>query len=239
MQPKIKPYAELIRYGELLNAYKRESRYKGIPSVTSVLSILELPPALKQLRRFSTDKFNAMMNKAWARGTLVHEHIEKTYLTGKYSAPASERSTARLKFYVEQGHKRKPKHLEIKLYSDEVAGTADAVVRLNGKLTIVDWKTFGQRIEDSMIFKYKLQMAKYMRLYEQQEWEEIAQGKIVAFGKWGNYIIITFTREELLGYLDIYNEILEQFNTYYVRFKHQLEKSWGYSSTIQESNQGR
>lgn len=235
-QIKIKPYAELIKYWELQNAYNRQSRYWGIPSVTSVLSIIELPPALKQLRAYSLKKFNDMMDKAWARGTLIHEHIEKTYLNKQFTTPNIPWSDAWLRFYTEQGYSWDPIHLELILKSKQVAGTADAIVMLDGKLTIVDWKTFGQRIEDSMIFKYKLQLAKYSWLYEQQEGQPIEQGKIVAFGKWGKYVIITFTKEELLGYLDIYNEVLNTFNGYYARFKDQLEKSDCNYSSIQESN---
>ena len=109
------------------------------------------------------------MTNAGNRGTLIHEAIEATYLNGRWTSPFMPRSDAWLRFYTEQGYSWEPKHLEIKLFSKDVAGTADAIVMLDGMLTVVDWKTFGQRIEDSMIFKYKLQMAKYMDLYQQQK----------------------------------------------------------------------
>lgn len=117
-------------------------------------------------------------NKAADTGTMIHEWIEK-YVDGKNpSMPINEGMQRSIKSFVDWYEKQNIEVIkpEIKLCSKKytLAGTADLLCRIDGKLTIVDWKT-GSGIYPEML----LQMGAYSMMYEEEFGEPIQQVMVV------------------------------------------------------------
>ena len=139
----LKPLAELISDKTFESAIDRAvTMYNGKPSVTTILKLLPDSKSFKAFKAFSKHRFDSMMKAAGERGTLMHEHIETSYLKGKFQAPPIPRADSWLDFYTNEGHTRKPIGLETKLIMKDVAGTVDAIMDVDGVTTIVDRKTY-------------------------------------------------------------------------------------------------
>lgn len=130
--PQLKPLAEIIKDKVFESAIDRaNTMYNGRPSVTTILKLLPDSKSFKQFKAFNKSKFDSMMKAAGERGTLMHEHIETSYIKGSFQAPPIPWASSRLEFYTTEGHSWKPIGLETKLIMDDVAGTVDAIMDID------------------------------------------------------------------------------------------------------------
>lgn len=111
-------------------------------------------------------------------GTYVHDWIEK-YVTGDQPTPPQNAQLAKavrafVKWY--ESTSIEPLASEQKLCSPtlKLAGTVDFIGKIDGKLTIVDWKT-GSGIYPEMF----LQMGAYVLMYEEEFGEKVEQVGVV------------------------------------------------------------
>lgn len=132
------------------------------PSVTSVLGFEPKPEIEAWKARIGEDEAKAIMNRACARGTLIHSYAED-YLNNK-SPDVSM-------FDIDMWKSFRPildridniRLLEGRLYSDklEMAGACDCVADYLGKLSLIDFKTSARLKSESEILSYFLQTACY------------------------------------------------------------------------------
>jgi hypothetical protein len=59
-----------------------------------------------------------------------------------------------------------------------------------GEECIIDWKSIGTKLYDDLIFKYKLQLGKYIQLYNKNNGTNITKGKLVIFFSTNAYKIL-------------------------------------------------
>lgn len=111
-------------------------------------------------------------------GTFVHDWVEK-YVTGDpQSEPVNPQLRKATKAFVKwyEATNIEPLSSEQKLCSPTLmlAGTVDFIGKVDGKLTIIDWKT-GSGIYPEMF----LQMGAYVLMYEEEFGEKVEQVGIV------------------------------------------------------------
>jgi len=166
---------KLVEYEALKSVCKRIDSPSGrkyqtpsgneYPSVTSIISIMseEFIRAWKEAVGESTA--NEISRKAATRGTLIHENCEN-YLQGKPLTFGMFEQEERKMFEslipvmdsIEEVHA-----MESVLYSDTLkfAGTVDLIAKINGELSILDWKTSGRYKSSEDIPNYFTQAAAY------------------------------------------------------------------------------
>lgn len=151
--------------------YLTESGLK-YPSVTTVLGARNAKAIYEWRQRVGEKKANAISTRASARGTKIHGFCEK-YLCNE-SVDTQELNL------VEQDmwNDFKPvldridniQHIESFLYSDHLrmAGQVDCIAELDGKPTIIDFKTSSKPKYKSQIASYFAQCAAYAIMYEER-----------------------------------------------------------------------
>ncbi len=175
-----------------------------VQGVTTVLSLLAKPALITWAAKMAAEYIEATLeagvaydevqikefakNAQWAHrskkdsaadaGTMVHQWIQD-YVEGKNpKMPVNEGMKKAISAFLDWWIQQDVKLIkaEIKLCSPtlKLAGTADLVCRLNGKLTIVDWKT-GSGIYPEML----LQMGAYAAMYEEEFGEAIEQVAVI------------------------------------------------------------
>lgn len=144
--------------------------------------------ALDEMLNDARFNFRKISSRAKSVGGLVHEWIEATLailLGGEGIAPpfpinqqAANSCKAAMDWMSQ--HKFEPLQPEVKLYSrkHKVAGTMDWPAKVNGRLSIVDWKT-SKGIYDEMI----LQVDAYACMYEEMTGERVQDCWIVRIDK--------------------------------------------------------
>jgi ATP-dependent exoDNAse (exonuclease V) beta subunit len=142
---------------------------KLYPSVTSVLSVEDNPALEAWRQRVGEAAANKISRTATIRGSKVHEACEN-YLQGKTTEWGITESAAQELFQaflpildrVEVVHA-----METRMWSDklEVAGTVDLICEIDGRLTILDWKTSSRYKTKADIPNYFHQMASYAVMF--------------------------------------------------------------------------
>lgn len=138
------------------------------------------------------------------RGTYVHNWIEEFVRTGEQpDMPINETLKEVIESFLSWWNRTKIKPItpEIKLCSPSMglAGTADLLCEIDGKLTIVDWKT-GSGIYTDMFY----QLAAYAIMYKEEFGKDIDQLCIVNASIENMFKVKTVENSDLLRktYLD-------------------------------------
>ena len=186
--PKIKRVVEYSNDNKQINVldqrfYRRNEKY--YPSITSILNYFPKNQFFHNWLKDVGHNSDIIASRAASEGTQVHKAIEE-FLTGKEIQWIDEFGNAKynlevwkmiLKF-VDFWHTHKPELVstEYHLFSDihEYAGTADLVVRLNGKLWLLDIKT-----SNSLHTSHDLQLAAYSVAWNETHNEPIEQTGIL------------------------------------------------------------
>jgi hypothetical protein len=142
---------------------------KMYPSVTSVLSAEENPHLKAWRARVGEKEADRISKQATTKGSKVHEACED-YLQGKTTEWGLRESEAKEAFSVfipvlesiDEVHA-----IETRMWSDklEVAGTVDLIARIDGELTVADWKTSSRYKRKEDIPDYFKQMASYSVMF--------------------------------------------------------------------------
>ena len=135
------------------------------PSVTTVLGSIKQPYLLEWVEKVGSETAKQISDKAAKRGTKLHENCEK-YLLGLSPAkdPFNLDVWEMYQNIIPELNKFEVIHaLETRLWSDKLksAGTVDCIAEINGKLTIVDFKTSSRPKQREDIPNYFMQCAAY------------------------------------------------------------------------------
>ena len=130
--------------------YISEDSNKKVPSVTELLNVVAKPYLVPWANRMGLqgvdiNQYNAEITGI---GTMVHGKIEAYYqgmefdVSGYPSEMKEKADELFIKFLTwENEHDVKIIYNELPMISEKFGGTIDAVMELDGKLTVIDWKT--------------------------------------------------------------------------------------------------
>jgi len=162
--------AEEVRQKTRIHTVYKTQEGKRVPSVTTILGILNKPALLDWAWQMGTQglDYKAVRDSAGNIGTLAHYLIlcdlknEKPD-TSEYSAEDIEKAeTCLIKYWDwQKGHKVEPIMLETPLVSEQYqfGGTIDFFGKIDGQPTLLDFKT-GKAIYDEFFY----QLAAYEQL---------------------------------------------------------------------------
>ncbi len=197
-----------------------------VPSVTTVLKILNKPAISKwaNFMGFKRIRIKDVLEKSSVIGTTVHQAIE-CFLMKKYLIfiPSIYIDKPLLMMYMDKfiswykAHEIKPIFMERKFISNEYGGTVDFYGEVDGKKTILDFKT-SKNIYSSMF----LQLGAYCKMLEENNLEVQQVGIVIVND---NKCYSKFlTREELTPYIETFNLLLPLFHKWYNLNK---KEGWG------------
>ena len=141
-----------------------------LPSVTTVLSLLDEDGINKWKQRVGETKANAISNRALANGTAMHTLIEN-YLNNKVTEnkenPVAQKLFTQLKPTLSRINNIRA--LELQLYSLNLntAGRMDCLADFDKVLSIIDFKSAKAKKKDEWIQKYYLQATAYALMVEE------------------------------------------------------------------------
>lgn len=214
---------------------RKEYRYfndkkEGIPSVTELIGMINKPYLIQWANSlgFKGIKYKDESEKYTNIGTLVHK-LNELYITSNCSVKGviEEITNNALdldlknmaiqsfknfkKWYNLNKENIKPLYNEYTIIGDKYAGTIDFICDFNGKTTIIDFKTSKEISVD-----YFIQLMGYYQLCLDKGIlvEKVA---ILRQDKYkDNYDYLEYDVERLkdLGYLDIFNMLLNLYYTY-------------------------
>ena len=152
------------------------------PSITTVLSILNEEELAAWRKRVGDAEANKIGNRAAARGTQVHNIIEKYLLNEDISdfLPYVRQGLSNIRSILDE-HITTIYGLEVPLYSRYlgVAGRCDCIALFDGVPTIVDFKTSKRPKKHEKIPNYFAQMAGYAVMWEERTGMPITNTVIV------------------------------------------------------------
>ena len=190
---------------------------KEVPSATTVLKILNKPAVVRWANYlgFSHLDVDNVLSDAAALGTLIHDLINSILshsLIIYISNPEISDTTVfsyinRFKIWL-NSNTVKPIFLEKSFTSDLFGGTLDFYGEVNGKKTIIDFKT-SKKIRVTMFF----QLALYCVLLEERGFivEQVGILLVNPKNKDEKYI----SRENLQEYIDFALKLVELFHSYF------------------------
>lgn len=188
-----------------------------VPSATTLLKIINKPSLSKWANYLGFKHLNvdAVLNDYSRFGTLVHEMINSFLSGGMYiyinmgDINLTELKGA-LKSFREwyDNNIVEPIYLEKKFVSSRYGGTVDFYGKVNGKYTIIDFKT-SKKIRMTMF----IQLALYTMLLEEKG-ETVEQVGILLCNATHKDIKI-ISRKELDKYIDLAKKLIDFFEIYY------------------------
>lgn len=188
-----------------------------VPSATTLLKIINKPALSKWANYLGFKHLNvdAVLDDYSRFGTLVHEMINSFLNDGIYiyihmgDINLTELKGA-LKSFREwyDNNKVEPIYLEKKFVSSRYGGTVDFYGKVNGKYTIIDFKT-SKKIRMTMF----IQLALYTMLLEEKG-EKVEQVGILLCNATHKDIKI-ISRKELDKYIDLAKKLIDFFEVYY------------------------
>lgn len=213
-----------MKYSDHSTYYNKDK--VEVPSVTTILKILNKPFLTKwaNFMGFKRKNVDDILERSSEIGTLVHKMIE-CYLLNKMFIFIPSRHVAKtlammyLNSFLEwkSNHTVEPIFMERKFSVDKFGGTVDFYGMVDGKHTILDFKT-SKQVYSSMF----LQLSFYCIMLEEHGFiVDQAAIIIVNDGKYNEKFI---TREELEEYIPIARLLVDLFHVWY---DINLEKGWG------------
>ena len=190
---------------------------KEVPSATTILKILNKPAIATWANclGFKQLKLKDVLDDSADFGTLVHEIIS-AHIKGHYYIYCPNGRVPRckllaaldnfLKWY--NNNDIKPILSEEEFTSDLYGGTVDFYGKVNGKYTIVDFKT-SKKIRITMFF----QLALYTKLLEENGYKVEQVGIVLCNEKKDDTKFIS--RDELNKYIDVADILVHLFHKYY------------------------
>jgi predicted RecB family nuclease len=217
--------------GERKVKYSAHSTYYNknkieVPSVTTVLKILSKPFLTKwaNIMGFKRKNIDDILERSSEVGTMVHKTIE-AYLMNKYFIFIPSRLCSKevimlhLNSFIEwkRKHEVKPIFMEKHMASERFGGTVDFYGEIDGKKTILDFKTSKQPYSS-----YFLQLAAYTIMYEEQGY--VVEQVGILNVKENGYSEKFITREKLEPYIQVFKTLVTLFHDWY---ELNLEEGWG------------
>lgn len=141
-----------------------------VPSVTTVVGSMNKKGIERWRARVGEEEANRVLSVASARGTDVHNIIEK-YLGNTENFLTEEFPTTKQTFRDFKPHLDKIdniRYLEAGLHSERMrlAGTTDCIAEFDGVLSVIDFKTSRKPKKEEYIKSYFLQATAYSLMHE-------------------------------------------------------------------------
>ena len=142
-------------------------------SVTTFLGKIGDQSGLDRWRqRVGQKEADRIVARACARGTAVHHLLESYLIHGDADLTGAQPMIADLYHQIRfqlKAHLSEVYMLETAIYSDhyQLAGTPDLIGIWDGHLSIIDFKTAGNRKQDIYVRKHFLQAAAYALLFDE------------------------------------------------------------------------
>ena len=195
-----------------------------VPSVTTIIKILNKPfiPLWANSLGWKRKSYKAVLEESSVKGTFVHELIHEYIFKEGKKFDISD--TDKLNFLYEninaykefeKGHIIKPIWGERSFSTDNYGGTIDFYCNLDGKDTILDFKT-SKRFYSS----HFIQLGAYVQLLEKQNMN-VDQVGILRI-KEGEHELKILSRDEIQEYIELFNKLVDVFYIVY-----ELNKEWG------------
>lgn len=205
--------------------------YQGLPSVTSILNVLEDPIYIRKWKENAEDpnEPERVMDNAKKRGSYIHlvasDYYTKSELNydpdslnqykERYGLPEFDDKVSTFllgfnKFIAQEDVV--PIAVEKSMVHQELgfAGKPDIIGFFRGKLTLIDWKTSSSaRISKELLLKYWIQLAAYVAMWNYRNpGNKIEQMAIIPF---------TNARKSGLGEIEIIDN-REEIQSYFFKF---------------------
>lgn len=195
-----------------------------VPSVTTIIKILNKPfiPLWANSLGWKRKSYKAVLEESSVKGTFVHELIHEYVFKEGKKFDISD--TDKLNFLYEninaykefeKEHIIKPIWGERSISTDNYGGTIDFYCNLDGKDTILDFKT-SKRFYSS----HFIQLGAYVQLLEKQNMN-VDQVGILRI-KEGEHELKILSRDEIQEYIELFNKLVDVFYIVY-----ELNKEWG------------
>jgi len=180
------------------------------PSITTILSILSEETIQNWQKRIGKKAAQKISNVAAARGTSLHQTIEK-YLK-------NEAFTETFDFRVIKPHLSKITEIycqEQSLWSDkyQIAGTVDCICIYDGKPTIIDFKTNKKKKKRDWLESYFIQGTFYAEAFEERTGIEVNNIVILILLK--EDMNVDFIEVDRCEYLDLLITVRDMYRSIY------------------------
>lgn len=200
------------------------SKKEEVPSVTTILKVLNKPaiPLWANALGWKRQSYKKVLDEKAEHGTFIHElYSEYMFKEGKKFDISQPGTVELIKDYLEvfkiflEEHKIEPIWGEKSFSTEFYGGTVDLLCKMDGKLTILDFKT-----SKTFYSSHFIQLGAYIQLLEYNgifvEQVGIAQVGI-------DEIKLKIKQvNEMDDYVDLFNSLL---NTFYMVYD--LNKEWG------------
>lgn len=165
--------------------YAVEYNGRMVPRVTAVLSRMLEDPSIAQWANslgYKHLSYSKELDKICAIGSTVHEQINQ--FLSKRAVPSNENTTYGFLAFMEWYNQVSQLNLEVmgleeSLINDYYSGTYDALLRINNRVWLIDFKT-----SNKVNFKYFLQLAAYRRLLREIKGIEVDGCMILQVSKY-------------------------------------------------------
>ena len=196
-----------------------------VPSATTILKILNKPQLVRWANHLGWNHLHvdAVLNESSIMGTRVH-YLINAILSNNYVIYIDDGEIpikllysyiTRFKMWLNT-NTVEPILLEKSLTSDLFGGTIDFYGKINGKFTVLDFKT-SKKIRMSMFF----QLALYVILLEELGYQVDQVGILLVNPQYRDERYIQ--RDELQPYIVFVNKLVDLFHSYY---KLNIESKW-------------
>lgn len=204
-----------MKYSKHSTYYNKDN--EEVPSVTTILKILNKPslPKWANIMGFKHKNIDDILEKSSEIGTTVHKMIE-SYFNNKYFILIPTRHMGRdlamsylnSFFQWKQKHSIEPIFTEHHTSSDKFGGTIDFYGNVDGKKTILDFKT-----SKTFYATMFLQLGAYCIMLEEQGYE-VEQLAIIVVR---NYTFKEkfITREQVEPYMKVFRILVDLFHEWY------------------------
>lgn len=187
----------------------------SFPSITTVLSkTKDKSSIIRWRKRVGEETANRITVSATRRGTSMHKLCED-YLSNK-TLDLTADTTGELLFRSirpQLDHIDNIRCLETSLHSKilKVAGTVDCVAELDGKLTVIDFKTSTKPKKTEWINEYFMQGCFYLVAYRELTGEMPEQVSILISVQDGSIQNFTLEKKEIINYTEMLKEKIEEY----------------------------
>lgn len=184
---------------------------KKYPSVTTVLSEEKKKALLRWRERVGEEEADRIKNKASVRGTKFHDLCEK-YLKGDYNIECTlDGIFKQFKSTLGRINQKSILCLEQHLYSDSlrVAGQVDCVAEIDGKLSIIDFKTSSKLKDRKYIWDYFMQASAYSYMFEERTGIKISDITILVSCEKGEVQVFKDLRE---NWIEGFKKLREKYD---------------------------
>ena len=216
--------------------------YNGLPSVTSILDVLEDPLYIRKWKESAEDPATVelVLANARQRGTYVHLVASDYYKRNELNYDPDSLTKYREQYGLPEFDMKVTKFLNglnkfiaqeevIPLSVEEhfaieelgYAGSPDIIGYFRGKLSVLDWKTSSSsKIDEGSLFRYWLQLAAYASMWNYLHPDQRIEQLVI--------VPLTAARTSGLGEIEIISDvkIIQSYFFQFLECKDKFFKLW-------------